>query len=71
MNIRFGRQAPIELDNYEAVGGPLDGHTYQIHKGTLKLIWGDPQTRRVYEYEVEEGKLNYIKEVRKWLRNWG
>ncbi len=70
VNMRFGRQQAIELDNYMVKGGPLDGHTYQVHKGTLKLIWGDPQTRRVYEYEVNGDKLEYIKEVKKWLRNW-
>ena len=69
MNIRFGRQAPIELDNYVVEGGPLDGHQFAMHKGTLKLVWGDPQTRQVFEYEVDEGKLKYIKEVKRWLRN--
>lgn len=72
MNMQFvRRQPPIELDNYVAVGGPLEGTTMAMHKGTLRLVWGDPQTRRVYEYEVIDNKLEFVKEVKKWLRNWG
>ena len=66
-SIRFTR--PVELDNYLAVGGPLAGRYYGIHKGTLKLVWGDPETRRVFEYEVIANKLVYIEEVLEWVKN--
>ena len=69
MNIRFKGRAAVELDNYMVVGGPLDGRQYSIHKGTLRLVWGDPDTRRVFEYEVEDVKLIYVKEVKEWLKN--
>ena len=69
MNIRFGKHEALVLDQYIAIGGPLDGCQCALYQGTLKLIWGCEVTRRVYEYEVnEEGKLMYVEEVKEWLK---